>query len=119
MTWFVVFAGLAFLVCPAAYILLCVRMRRAGVQRPPYAPFFFAFGTAGGWMLAFALSPSGLAAMSLVFLATLAPLALLVSSVYLVRRPERTAYHRVALWSGFAYPALLALWILVVVMVAK
>jgi hypothetical protein len=119
MTWLLIFAVLALLVCPAAYITLCVRMRRAGIQRPPYIPFFFVFGTVGGWMLALALSPSGLTAMSLIFLATLAPLALVVSSIYLVAGPERSSYHRIALWSGSTYPALLALWILVIVIVGR
>jgi hypothetical protein len=119
MIWFVVFAFLALLVCPAAYVTLCVRMRRSGIQRPPYVPFFFVFGTVGGWMLALALSPSGLAAVSLIFLATLTPLTLIASSVYLMARPERSTYHRVALWSGFTYPALLAVWILVTVIVGR
>ena len=114
MTAFLIFAGLAILVCPAAYITLCMRMRTSRIQRPPYVPFFFVFGTVGGWMLALALSPSGLAAVSLVFLATLTPLALIASSIYLLVRPERSSYHRVALWSGFAYPALMVVWILAI-----
>jgi hypothetical protein len=36
-----------------------------------------------------------------------------------VVRPERSAYHRLALWSGFTYPALLALWALLVVFVGR
>jgi hypothetical protein len=117
--WFLIFTVLALGVCPMTYIGVCVKMRKAGVARPPYVPFFFVFGTLGGWMLALALSPSGLTAMSLVFLATLAPLSLVVSSIYLVTRPERTRYHWIALWSGFTYPALLALWILVIVVVGR
>lgn len=70
-------------------------------------------------MLALALSPSGLTAMSLIFLATLTPLALIVSSIYLVVQPERSSYHRFALWSGFTYPALLVLWILVIVVIGR
>jgi hypothetical protein len=65
------------------------------------------------------VSPSGLAAVSLIFLATLTPLALIASSIYLATRPERSSYHRVALWSGFTYPALLAVWILVIVIVGR
>lgn len=117
--WGVIFAFLALLVCPAAFVTLCVRMRQSGVQRPPYVPFFFVFGTVGGWMLALALSPSGLAAMSLIFLVTLTPLALTASSIYLVTRPERSTYHRVALWGGFTYLALLAVWVLVIVIVGR
>ena len=119
MTALLIFLIMALLVCPAAYITLCLRMRTAGVQRPPYVPFFFVFGTVGGWMLALALSPSGLAATSLIFLATLTPLALIISSIYLMRQPERSSYHRFALWSGFAYPALLVLWIMVIVVIGS
>jgi hypothetical protein len=109
----VILAVLALFVCPAAYIALCIWMGAASVQRPPYLSLFFVFGTVGGWMLAFALSPSGLAAVSIIFLVTAAPLALLVSSIFLAIRRERTIYHRVALWGGFTYPALLfAFWIL-------
>lgn len=119
MTASLILAGLALLVCPLSYIAVCVRMREDGVARPPYVPLFFAFGTVGGWMLGLALSPSGLAAVSVLFLATLAPLALLASSIYLMKRPERSGYHRFAVWSGFTYPALLALWVLVIVMFGR
>ena len=114
MTWYLMFAVLGLLVCPAVFITLCMRMRASGIQRPPYIPFLFVFGTVGGWMLALALSPSGLTAVSLVFLVTLAPLALISSSIYLAIRSERSNYHRFALWSGFTYAALLAAWILVI-----
>jgi len=117
MTWFLMFAVLSLLVCPAVFIKLCVRMRKSGIERPPYIPFFFVFGTVGGWMLALALYPSGLTAVSLVFLVTLAPLALIGSSIYLVIRSERSSYHRFALWSGFTYAALLAAWMLVIMTV--
>jgi hypothetical protein len=119
MTHLLIFGLLALLACPAAYITLCMRMRRSGVNRAPYLPFFFVFGTVGGWLLALALSPSGLAATCLIFLGTLAPIALLASSVHLATRPERSCYHRVALYAGFGYPALLALWILVIAIVAR
>jgi hypothetical protein len=86
MTYFLIFVVLGLLVCPAACITLCMRMRKSGIQRPPYIPFFFVFGTVGGWMLALALSPSGLTASCIIFLGTLAPLALVASSIYLVVR---------------------------------
>ena len=119
MTNFLIFAVLGLLVCPAGYIALCVRMHKSGIQRPPYIPFFFVFGTVGGWMLALALSPSGLTAMSLIFLVTLTPLALVASSIYLVFQSERSSYHRFALWSGFTYPVLLALWMLMIVTIGR
>src|SRR5713226_2637528 len=119
MIGFLIFAVFGLLVCPSAFITLCVRMRRSGVRRPPYVPFFFLFGTVGGWTLALALSPSGLAASCIIFLLTAAPLALVASSIYLVARSERSCYHRLALWSGFTYPAFLAIWMLVVVILGR
>lgn len=61
-------------------------------------------------MLALAAFPSPLA---LIFLVTLAPLALILSSIGLLIQGERSIYHRIALWSGFIYPLLLALCVLV------
>jgi hypothetical protein len=119
MTHFLIFGVLALLVCPAAYIALCIRMRNSGVTRAPYLPLFFVFGTVGGWLLALSISPSGLTAACLIFLGTFAPVALLASSLRLAARPERSCYHRLALYSGFGYPALLALWIVVIVIVAR
>ena len=114
MTHLGFFAILALLACPAAYFALCVRMRISGVQRPPYVPFFFLFGTLGGWLLGLALSPSGLAAVCLLFLVSFAPLSTIVSSIYLAIRSKPSRYHRVAMWSGFAYPALLAVWLVII-----
>ena len=61
---------LALLVCPALYLALCLRMRCLGISRPPYASYFFLFGTVGGWVLALAVSPSGLAVSCMIFLLT-------------------------------------------------
>lgn len=107
-----ILAILSLLVCPAGYIALCLRMRKSGTPRPPYIPFFFVFGTVGGWMFGFSAYPSGLTPISIIFLVTLAPFALLVSSIYLLVRSERSAYHRFALWSGLVYLVLLAIWFL-------
>jgi len=111
-----VLLGLAFLIWPACYVILIVRMRSVGIARPPWLPLFFLFGTFGGWLLAFALSPSGLTAICVLFLATAAPLSVLMSSIYLVCRPERSIYHRIALWGGFAYVAMLGVFALVSVL---
>jgi hypothetical protein len=66
-----IFLIFALLGCPALYVALIIRMRRAGVVHPPEFPFFFLFGTFGGWFLAIALSPSGLAALCSIFLGQL------------------------------------------------
>jgi len=65
-------------------------------------------------MLALALSPSALTAVSVIFLATLAPLALIMSSIYLLVRADRSKFHRVAFWSGLTYLAMLVVWMTMV-----
>ena len=101
-----ILAGLA---CPIAYVALVSRMRTQKVENPPIIPMFCLFGTIGGWLLAFALSPSGLAAMCIVFLITIAPIVLFVASVRLSAMKNKTIYHRVSMWSGFSYPGVLGL----------
>lgn len=92
---------------PAGYVSVGRSMRHRGIPHPPYIPLFFLFGTVGGWVLAFMLSPSGLAAMCIVLMMSAAPLAVLISSAYLAFRRERTSFHRFAMWGGFAYCGLL------------
>ena len=94
---------------PIAYLRLCRSMRENVLPHPPRVAFFFLFGTVGGWVLAFMLSPSGLAARCILLMVTVSPITLLISSVYLASRPERSFLHRLAMWSGVGYCALLAL----------
>src|SRR3954469_25620597 len=105
----IILLGLALLIWPALYVGLLLRMRSVGIVRPPWLPLFFLFGSIGGWILAFALSPSGLSAVCALFAGTAAPLAVFISAIYLLVRPERSVYHRIALWGGFAYPAMLVI----------
>lgn len=107
----------AALVLPIGYIRLCDSMRERDVPRPPRVAFFFLFGTVGGWVLAFMLSPSGLAAMCIVLMLSLAPLAMLACSTYLAVQPERTSFHRFAMWSGFAYCGILTLGVITAMLV--
>src|SRR5687767_10101698 len=98
----------ALLVLPVSYFVLCIRMRRSGISRPPYLPFFCIFGSFGGWLLALGLSPSGLTALSIIFLFTLAPLSLLASAVWLWRTRNLSRYHRVAFYGSLGYFGFLA-----------
>lgn len=99
---------LAMIGCLIGYIVLLFRMRREGVGNPPIIPMFFLFGTVGGWLLVFG-SPYGLAALFTVFLFVVSPIVLLASSYWLQLKEERSIYHRISIWSGFWYPALLGL----------
>ncbi|WP_035601433.1 hypothetical protein [Haloferula sp. BvORR071] len=95
--------ALAAMIFPVAYALVLRRMNRAAIPRPPRLAFFFLFGTLGGWALAFLLSPSGLAASCMLLLIIAAPIALMVLSILLATRPERTCFHRFAMWAGFVF----------------
>jgi hypothetical protein len=50
----------ALVVLPFAYACVLIWLHRAAVTRPPRLEFFVAFGTLGGWLLTWALSPSPL-----------------------------------------------------------
>ena len=65
-------------------------------------------------MVALALSPSGLTALSVIFLGTLAPVALIGSSLYLLVRSNRSKYDRIALWSGLTYLVMFVVWMTMV-----
>ena len=58
-------------------------------------------------VFALAVSPSGLAASSITFLVTAAPLGTLVGALLLWGRRSLTWYHRVAFWLSLGYPVLL------------
>ena len=101
--------ALGLIACPVAFVAVIRRMRAKGVAHPPIGPMFFLFGTLGGWFLAFAFSPSGLAALCMTFLMTAAPLALLASSIRLLKETNRSPFHRAAMWLGFCYPLIIGL----------
>jgi len=98
---------LALVACPFTYAALCDQMRASAIANPPSGPFFYLFGTCGGWLLAIAFFPSPLAAVCVLLLITFAPVALAVSALRLSKSPERTLYHRVAILACTAYPVLL------------
>jgi hypothetical protein len=117
----VIFLGLALLIIPAAYVTVCLKMFRmypAGPSRFCYFAYYILFGTVGGWCLAIGLSPSGLAALCIMFLMTIAPLACLVSSLVLQSRRTRTRYEEVAIIGGYSYLGLLVVWFLAVLIFA-
>ena len=100
--------AMALVVLPVVQFELCGYMRDRQIPRPPRGSFFLLLGTAAGWLIACSLAPSGLAALCMVPLLTVAPVALLASAVRLNLQKERTAFHRWAMISGYAYAALVA-----------
>ena len=79
-------------ILPAGYILLCRKMTKAAIPNPPAIPFFCVFGTVGGYLLIAALSPSVFTLLVLPW-TLFAPIALIISLVYVVKATPQTAYH--------------------------
>jgi len=79
------------------YALLCRRMNRAMIRMPPTIPFFFIFGTVGGFLLIGAFSPSIITILALPLL-LFAPISLIGSLIYLFRCRPLTGYHVAAVW---------------------
>jgi hypothetical protein len=99
--------SLALVVVPALFLGLCLRMARRKVHRFCYPAYFFLFGIVGGLCLAVVLSPSGLAAVCMVFLMTLAPLASLGASACLNFAKGRGRFENVAMILGYGYSGLI------------
>jgi mannose/fructose/N-acetylgalactosamine-specific phosphotransferase system component IID len=105
--------GIAGVVLPAAYLATCFWLSRQQAWWFAYLAYFFLFGTVGGWTFAFAMSPSGLTATSIVFLVTAALVACLASSVILALKRKKGRAERIAMLGGFLYPGLLVLMVLI------
>lgn len=100
--YYSVFLGLAFVVFPASCVVLCVCMLFRRVHWFSYVAHFCLFGTLGGWSLALGLSPSGLAAVSGLFLIFTSPICPLVS-LFLNSRHDRNNFDQVAMIGGYIY----------------
>jgi hypothetical protein len=98
--------AMALAIVPLAYVALCVRMFRSRVWWFTYLAYFFLFGVFGGWCLAFAESPSGITASSIVFLVSAAVVACLASALVLQSRKKRDRFEKFAMIGGYVYPVL-------------
>jgi len=101
----------------AAFVLLCVRMKRAGVSAPPYITWFVLFFSIGGWLLV-ALTAlfwewSGMASLGFFFLVIVAPLLTAASAWKLRRAQSISAFHRVAFFGSVGYSGLMLALVLV------
>jgi hypothetical protein len=109
----------AVVLLPCAYLGLCVWMLTKKIPRPPLVSYFLLFGVLGGWTFAFAMSPSGLAALSIVFLGVIAPMGTLLGAALVLRRRSLTWYHRCALYLSLSYPVAVVVAVLCVVLVSR
>lgn len=102
-----VFPLLALIILPIAYVRLCLVIRKAGIQHPPYVHFFLVFGSSAALLLSipFLLTASygipGVLPFAFGFI--LGPFSILVSSFILHRRHRDTKFHSMAFWSGMIY----------------
>jgi hypothetical protein len=91
--------GIAGAILPAGYIATCFWLYRQKTWWFAYLAYFILFGALGGWVFAFAMSPSGLTATSVVFLVTVALVACVTSSVVLAFRRRKSRAEWMALIS--------------------
>jgi hypothetical protein len=100
--------AIAGITLPAGYLAVCVSLRRQRMWWFTYLAYFVLFGTLGGWVFAFAMSPSGLTATSITFLITIALVACTGSSLVLTFRKKKSRAEVIALIGGYFYPGLVA-----------
>lgn len=101
-------AALAHGILPAGYVALCIWLFRRRAWWFDYVAYFVLFGTAGGWCFAIEMSPGGIAAVSSLFLYTVAVVACVGSSVILTLRKKKSRAEWIAMISGYLYPGFLA-----------
>jgi len=101
----------ALIVLPLSYVGVLVWLNKARLVHPPQSEFFVAFGTLGGLFLAFAFSPSPLAALCAAFTYLVSfPVSLFYIFRLMSRRAPKSRYHRFALMAlccGLLLPFLL------------
>ncbi len=111
----IIFFIIALIILPICYFYVIERMEVKAISNPPRFMVFCIFGTFGGWFLALALSPSGLAAICMMFLLTVSPIALIMTSAVTWSKRKQSIYHRISALIGFTYLVLLIIGIITAV----
>ena len=105
----------------AAYLLLCRRMLRSGVELAAVLSYFILFAIYGGWLVvfltAFFWEWSGMASLGVFFLLFFAPFISLAASIVLWRQRPSSIFHRVgfvlsAFYAGFVPLVVIGWWTL-------
>jgi uncharacterized membrane protein HdeD (DUF308 family) len=97
------------LTLPVGYLAVCFWLRRQQAWWFLYPAYFVLFGTLGGWAFAFAMSPSGITAASIVFLMTAALAACVISAIVVTFRKKKSQAEWIALAAAYLYPVCLGI----------
>lgn len=104
-----VLLAIAGITLPAGYLAVCRWLKKQQEWPFLYFAYFCLFGAVGGWVFAFAMSPSGLTASSIVFLGTVVLVACVTCSVVLTFRKKKSRAAWIALAGGYFYPVCLGI----------
>jgi hypothetical protein len=104
------------LAVPAAglflYLWLCNRMRKFDIEKPPFIPLFILFGAYGGWLMIFLTFWfsywSGMASLGFFGLILVAPIVMLIQSVYLFLQRNLSKYHYGSFLASVGYICFIA-----------
>ena len=104
----------------SAYLLLCRKMLRSGIEMPPIFSYFILFAIYGAWLVLVLTGLfwiwSGMASLGIFALFLCAPFATVVLTLFLRKRRTLSAYHRVGFSLSLFYtvviPVLIVAWIL-------
>ena len=96
----------------AVYVWLCGKMKKEGIQNPPFAPWFILFATYGAWLAVILTGLfwewSGMASLGLIYLLLPGPFVTAVTAFLLRHQRSISAYHRNAFRLSFAYSCVMA-----------
>ncbi|MBK1883379.1 hypothetical protein JIN85_13205 [Luteolibacter pohnpeiensis] len=96
--------AIAGVVLLGGYVAVCRWLVKGQAWGFLYVAYFVLFGTVGGWVFTFAMSPSGVAAMSAMFLSTVALAACLICAIVVSSREKKSRAEWIILAAGCSYP---------------
>ena len=99
--------GLGMFVLPVTFFLWCGWMAMCKVRWLCYPAYFVLFGIVGGMCIAIALSPSALAALSIIVVMGGGAIACLLFAILLTALSDRGRFENIAMIGCYAYPALI------------
>jgi hypothetical protein len=99
--------GLGMFIVPAVFFVWCGWMAMCKVRWLCYPAYFVLFGIVGGACIAVALSPSGLAALCILFVIGAGTIGCLLFAILLTALSDRGRFENIAMIACYAFPALI------------